>query len=613
MPYLRSAGIASTSGLKAALRPSRVANVPVCTRTKAALASPETIFAAPEIAEVAKGLNKFSAVVTGPKSQGASQAQLLGTGLTVSDLEKPQVGISSVWYEGNTCNMHLMDLALEVKLGVQEAGLVGFRFNTIGVSDAISMGTDGMSYSLQSRDLIADSIETVMSAQWYDANISLPGCDKNMPGTIIAMARLNRPAIMVYGGTIKPGYSKLNGEVLDIVSAFQSFGAYSAGLITEDERLDIVQNSCPGAGACGGMYTANTMASAIEALGMSLPYSSSLPAEDPMKLVECRLAGRALRQLMEKDIKPKDIMTRPAFENAMVIIMALGGSTNAVLHLLAMARAADVELTIEDFQKVSDRVPFIADLKPSGKFVMEDLHKVGGVPAVLKYLLEKGFIDGSCLTVTGKTLAENLAVCPSLTDGQTVIHDIESPIKSSGHIQILYGNLAPEGSVAKITGKEGLQFRGPARVFDSEEEMIAVVYEDPQKLKGAVIVIRYEGPKGGPGMPEMLTPTSAIMGAGLGNDCALITDGRFSGGSHGFVIGHVAPEAQEGGPIALIQDGDMISIDAATRSMDVEISAEELEARRAAWLAPPLKATQGVLHKYIKLVSSASTGCVTDM
>ncbi|KAK9806154.1 hypothetical protein WJX72_003442 [[Myrmecia] bisecta] len=539
---------------------------------------------------------------------------LYATGLVEEDMNRPQVGISSVWYEGNPCNMHLNDLAAEVKRGVQDVGMVGYRFNTIGVSDGISMGTDGMSYSLQSRDIIADSIETVMSAQWYDANISLPGCDKNMPGTLIAMGRLNRPAIMVYGGTIKPGYSKLNNEPLDIVSAFQSYGAYAANLISEAERFDIVRNACPGAGACGGMYTANTMASAIEAMGMTLPYSSSVPAEDVLKTVECRMAGRALLNLLEKDIKPRDIMTRQAFENAITLVMATGGSTNAVLHLIAMARAVNVDLTLDDFQTISDRTPFVADLKPSGKYVMEDLHKVGGTPAVLKYLLEKGFIHGDCLTVTGKTLAENLAECNGLTAGQQVIVPLEQPIKASGHLQIIYGNLAPEGSVGKITGKEGLVFEGPARCFNSEEDMLAALSEDPSKLKGAVIVIRYEGPKGGPGMPEMLTPTSAIMGAGLGKDCALITDGRFSGGSHGFCIGHVTPEAQVGGPIGLVRDGDTIRIDAKTRKMDVlRVDDTEWERRRAAWTAPPLKATNGTLYKYIKCVESASLGCVTDL
>lgn len=560
---------------------------------------------------VPAGLNKFSARITQPKSQGASQAMLYATGLTEADMNKPQIGISSVWYEGNPCNMHLMDLAAEVKKGVEEIGLVGYRFNTIGVSDGISMGTDGMSFSLQSRDIIADSIETVMSAQWYDANISLPGCDKNMPGTLIAMARLNRPSLMIYGGTIKPGYSS-TGQTLDIVSAFQSYGAFSAGLMDEATRFDTVRHSCPGAGACGGMYTANTMASAIEALGMALPYDSSIPAEDPLKIDECRMAGRYMLNLLKKDVKPLDVMTFKAFENAIVLTMALGGSTNAVLHLIAMARAAGIKLTLDDFQRISDRVPFIADLKPSGRYVMEDVHKVGGTPAVLKYLHQRGYIHGDCLTVTGKTMAENLAGVPDLKAGQDVILPIEKPIKETGHIQILYGNLAPEGSVAKITGKEGLYFQGKARVFDCEEDMLEALDKDTNSFKGTVIVIRYEGPKGGPGMPEMLTPTSAIMGAGLGKECALITDGRFSGGSHGFVIGHVTPEAQVGGPIALIKEGDLITVDAEKHVMNIEVSASELAARKAAWKAPPLKATSGTLYKYIKNVVSASEGCVTD-
>lgn len=557
-------------------------------------------------------LNKYSSHITQPKSQGASQAMLYATGLQEEDLDKAQVGISSVWYEGNPCNMHLMDLAEEVKKGVEEAGLVGYRFNTIGVSDGISMGTSGMSYSLQSREIIADSIETVMGAQWYDANVSLPGCDKNMPGTLIAMGRLNRPALMVYGGTIKPGKSR-TGEPLDIVSAFQSYGQFVAGLVDEETRFDMVRHACPGAGACGGMYTANTMASAIETLGMTLPFSSSIPAEDPMKREECRAAGKAILNLLELDLKPRDIMTRTSFENAMAIIMALGGSTNAVLHLIAMAHSVGVDLTLDDFQSVSDRVPFIADLKPSGKYVMEDLHKVGGTPAVLKYLLAHDIIDGSCMTVTGKTLGENLEMCPDLSSGQDVIVPLETPIKETGHLQILYGSLAPEGSVAKITGKEGLHFTGPARVFDQEESMLEALSQDPDSFKGAVIVIRYEGPKGGPGMPEMLTPTSAIMGAGLGNECALLTDGRFSGGSHGFVIGHVAPEAQVGGPIALVQNGDIITIDAEKRVMNLEVSEEELQQRRAAWTAPPLLATSGTLYKFIKNVASASRGCITDL
>jgi dihydroxy-acid dehydratase len=534
---------------------------------------------------------------------------LYGTGLESEDMGKAEVGISSVWWEGNTCNMHLNDLAAKVKEGVHAAGLVGLRFNTIGVSDGISMGTDGMSYSLQSRDIIADSIETVMSAQWYDANISIPGCDKNMPGVMIAMGRLNRPSLMIYGGTIQPGRWK--GEVLDVVSAFQSYGQFIAGSIDDAEREQIVAHSCPGPGACGGMYTANTMASAIEAMGMSLPYSSSIPAVDPGKLEECLKAGQAIRRLLEHDIKPRDIMTREAFENAMVMVMALGGSTNAVLHLIAMARSVEVPLGIDDFQGVSDRVPFLADLKPSGRYVMEDLHKVGGTPAVMKYLLEQGLINGDCLTVTGSTVAENLSTLPGLAADQEVLMPIERPIKKTAHIQILKGNLAPGGSVAKITGKEGLRFCGPARVFDCEEDMLAGL-EKGEIEKGDVVVIRYEGPKGGPGMPEMLTPTSAIMGAGLGKDVALITDGRFSGGSHGFIIGHVVPEAQEGGPIGLIVNGDMITVDAETKRLDVDVSDEEMAQRRLAWQMPPYKASRGTLYKYIKNVKDASQGCVTD-
>jgi dihydroxy-acid dehydratase len=555
-------------------------------------------------------LNRISARITQPKSQGASQAMLYATGLAEEDMDKAQVGIASVWYEGNPCNMHLDDLAAKVKHGVLAAGLVGMRFNTIGVSDGISMGTEGMSYSLQSRDLIADSIETVMGAQWYDANISLPGCDKNMPGCVMAMARLDRPSLMIYGGTIKPGYDR-EGAKLDIVSAFQCYGEFLADRIDEEARHEIVRRACPGAGACGGMYTANTMASAIEALGMSLPYSSSTPAEDPQKLEECFQAGEAIRTLLEKNIKPSDIMTREAFENAMVIVMALGGSTNAVLHLIAMARSVGVPLGIDDFQAVSDRVPFLADLKPSGSYVMEDVHEVGGTPAVLKFLLEQGALHGGCLTVTGQTLAENLDDLPELSDGQQVIRPWDDPIKETGHIQILRGSLAPEGAVAKITGKEGLSFTGTAIGFDSEEDMLAAV-ERGEIRKGHVVIIRYEGPKGGPGMPEMLTPTSVIVGAGLGDDVALITDGRFSGGSHGFIIGHVVPEAQEGGPIALVENGDAISIDVKKRTVELEVSAEELERRRAKWTPPALKATRGTLYKYIKSVKSASEGCVTD-
>src|SRR5690348_3769882 len=553
--------------------------------------------------------NKFSSRITKPKSQGASQAMLYGTGLTEKDMEKPEVGIASMWFEGNTCNMHLLSLAEKVKEGVMAAGLVGMRFNTIGVSDGISMGTEGMSFSLQSRDLIADSIETVMSAQWYDANISIPGCDKNMPGCLIAMARLNRPSIMVYGGTIRAGH--VDGKKLDIVSAFQSYGEFIGGNIPEAERQAIVRHACPGAGACGGMYTANTMASAIEALGMSLPYSSSTPATDPLKLEECFRSGAAIKILLDRDIKPRDIMTRTAFENAMVVVSVLGGSTNAVLHLIAMARSAGVPLSIDDFQAVSNRAPMLADFKPSGQYVMEDLQNVGGIPGVMKMLLEANLINGDCLTVTGKTVRENLKDIPGLTPGQPIVRPLSNPIKPTGHIQILKGNLAPEGSVAKITGKEGLRFSGPANVFDSEEAMLAAL-EKKSIQKGDVIVIRYEGPKGGPGMPEMLTPTSAIMGAGLGKDVALITDGRFSGGSHGFLVGHVTPEAQEGGPIGLVRNGDRITIDVEKNSLHVDLSAEELAARKSQWKMPPYKATRGTLAKYIRLVKNASAGCVTD-
>ena len=555
-------------------------------------------------------MNRFSARVTQPRSQGASQAMLYAAGLTEADMDKPQVGISSVWYEGNSCNMHLLDLAEKVKEGVEASGLIGFRFNTVGVSDGISMGTRGMSYSLQSRDLIADSIETVTCGQWYDANVSIPGCDKNMPGVMMAIGRMNRPALMVYGGTIRAGRLS-GGRPVDIVSAFQSYGQYLAGSIDEAQRFEIVRNACPGAGACGGMYTANTMASAIEAMGMSLPYSSSVPAVDPAKLDECYRAGEAVRRLLELDLKPRDVMTREAFENAMVVVMALGGSTNAVLHLIAMARAVEVPLTVDDFQAVSDRVPYIADLKPSGQYVMEDLHRVGGTPAVMKYLLDEGLLAGDCMTVTGRTVAENLADCPGLAEGQPVIRPLGDPFNPHGHIRILRGNLAPGSAVAKITGKEGQRFSGPARVFDSEEDMLAAL-EAGRIGKGDVIVIRFEGPKGGPGMPEMLTPTSAIMGAGLGEDVALITDGRFSGGSHGFIIGHVVPEAQEGGPIALVRDGDTITIDAERCRLDVDVGEEEIRRRRAAWSMPACKVSQGTLFKYVKTVTDASQGCVTD-
>ncbi len=554
-------------------------------------------------------LNKFSSRITQPRAQGASQAMLYGSGLSEHDMGLPQVGIASMWWEGNTCNMHLNDLAAEVKSGMKDAGLVGMRFNTIGVSDGISMGTDGMSYSLQSRDLIADSIETVVAAQWYDALVTIPGCDKNMPGCLMAMGRLNRPGLMVYGGTIQPGY--VDGKILDVVSAFQSYGEYIAKTIDDNERQAIVKHACPGPGACGGMYTANTMASAIEAMGMSLPYSSSTPAANDGKAAECRRAGAAVMNLLERDIKPRDIMNRDAFENAMVIVSALGGSTNAVLHLIAMARSVGVPLTLDDFQAVSDRVPFLADLKPSGKYVMEDVHNIGGIPAIMKYLLIGGLINGECLTVTGHTVAENLAEVAPVSKDQEIIRSLDDPIKPSGHIQILKGNLAPGGAVAKITGKEGEVFSGPARVFDSEEEMLPAL-ELHKINKGDVVVIRYEGPKGGPGMPEMLTPTSAIVGAGLGNDVALITDGRFSGGSHGFIIGHVVPEAQEGGPIGLLEDGDVITIDGINNVLEVDIDEITMEKRRKQWHMPPYKASRGTLYKYIKNVKSATEGCVTD-
>lgn len=538
---------------------------------------------------------------------------LYGTGLSEQDLAKPQIGIASVWYEGNTCNMHLLDLAAKVKEGVVETGMVGMRFNTIGVSDGISMGTDGMSYSLQSRDIIADSIETVMAAQWYDACITLPGCDKNMPGCLMALGRLNRPGLMIYGGTIKPGFTHFDKDTQkrDIVSAFQCYGEFIAGRITEEERKEIVSKSCPGAGACGGMYTANTMATVIEAMGMTLPYSSSIPAEDPDKQTECLRAAEAMKICLERDIKPRDIMTRDAFENALVLLMVVGGSTNAVLHLIAMARSVDVDLTIDDFQSVSDRTPLLADLKPSGRFVQEELHSVGGTPAIMKLLLAEGLLNGDCLTVTGKTIAENLADLPGLAEGQEIVRPLADPIKATGHIRIMRGNFCPDGAVAKITGKEGLQFTGPANVFDSEEEMLAAL-EQKKIHSGDVIIIRYEGPQGGPGMPEMLTPTSAIVGAGLGSQVALITDGRFSGGSHGFIVGHITPEAQVGGPIALVQNGDKIHIDAEANTINVDITDAEWKTRREAWTAPAFKATRGTLYKYIKNVKSASEGCVTD-
>ncbi|MCP5035205.1 MAG: dihydroxy-acid dehydratase [Actinomycetia bacterium] len=558
-------------------------------------------------------LNRISSRITQPPSQGASQAMLFAAGLTPEDLQKAQVGIASCWYEGNPCNMHLGDLADQVKRGVVEAGLVGMRFNTIGVSDGISMGTDGMSYSLQSRDLIADSIETVMGAQWYDGLVTLPGCDKNMPGCVMAMGRLDRPAIMVYGGTIAPGHATVGGreEKVDIVSAFQSYGQTLAGTITEEDRQSIVANACPGAGACGGMYTANTMSTVIEVMGLSLPYSSCTPALDPAKTDECVRAGHAVRALLEQGLTPRKIVTRQSLENAMVVTMALGGSTNAVLHLIAIARAFELELTIDDWLKVSNRVPLLADLKPSGQYVMEELHDVGGVPGVMKYLLDEGLLDGTQMTVTGSTIGENLEGAPELANDQAIVARLEDSVKSRGHISILRGNLAPEGAVGKITGKEGLRFSGPARVFDSEEDML-VGLEQGQITSGDVIVIRFEGPKGGPGMPEMLTPTSALAGAGFLDDVALITDGRFSGGSHGFIIGHVVPEAQEGGPIALVENGDVITIDDEAHTMEVEVSNEELARRAAAWTAPAYKASSGTLWKYIKCVEDASHGCITD-
>lgn len=558
---------------------------------------------------MARKLNKYSSRLTQQQSQVGSRAMLYGAGLSDEDMNKAQVGIASTGWEGNPCNMHLNDLAEHVRESVWDAGLVGLIFNSIGVSDGISMGTQGMKYSLQSREIIADSIETVMRAQWYDANISIVGCDKNMPGSVMAMARLNRPSIMVYGGTIRPG--KINGQDLDLVSAFESYGEYLSENIDEQQLNNVIRNACPGAGACGGMYTANTMASAIETLGMSLPFSSSIPATHEQKIEECRKAGEAILHLMEEDIKPRDIINRKSLENAVTITVALGGSTNAVLHLLAIARAAEIPFTIEDFQEISNQTPYLADLKPSGKYVMEDLYNVGGVPAVQKMLLKEGFLYGDCLTVTGKSLKENVADVPDLLEEQTIIAPVDNPIKKTGHLQVLYGNLAPEGAVAKITGKEGTKFTGTARVYDSEEESLKAI-QNGEVTEGDVVVIRYEGPKGGPGMREMLSITSAIMGAGLGKDVALITDGRFSGGSHGFVIGHVTPEAQLGGSIALIEDGDTITINADDRILKAHLSEEKLEERRKNWEAPPLSVTSGTLYKYAKLVSSASEGCITD-
>ncbi|MCG6157414.1 dihydroxy-acid dehydratase [Rubinisphaera margarita] len=555
------------------------------------------------------GLNRYSSRITQPRKQGVSQSMLYATGMTEEDMNKPQVGIASLWYDGNPCNMHLDKLATAVRESVQQEALIGMRFNTIGVSDGISMGTEGMSFSLQSRDLIADSIETVMSAFWYDALVALPGCDKNMPGCLIAAGRLNRPAVMIYGGTIQPGC--WNDKMIDVGSANEVYGEYLAGRITDEERHNVVRNSCPGAGACGGMFTANTMSVAMEAMGMTVPYSSSIPAVDDRKIEECRSIGKIVRTLLEMDLKPRDIMTREAFENAITMIVALGGSTNGVLHLLAVARSVDVPLSIEDFQRISDKTPLLANMRPSGKYSMVDLHKAGGTPAVMKYMLAEGYLKGDCITVTGKTLAENLAEIPDLVAGQDVVHDIPHAIKPTGHLRILRGNLAPDGAVAKITGKEGVRFSGPARVFDCEEDMILAV-EERQIQKGDVVVIRYEGPKGGPGMPEMLSPTAALMGTGMGKDVALITDGRFSGASHGFIVGHICPEAQDGGPIALVKDGDLITIDAESNEISFDVTPEELAVRQATWTMPPYKAERGVLHRYIMTVKSASEGCVTD-
>ena len=554
-------------------------------------------------------LNKYSKAVTQDPTQPAAQAMLHAIGMTNEDFEKPLIGIASTGYEGNPCNMHLNSLAQDIKVGVNDQSLVGLVFNTIGVSDGISMGTPGMRFSLPSRDIIADSIETVVQAMSYDGVVTVVGCDKNMPGAMMALLRLNRPGILVYGGTIAAGCH--NDKELDVVSAFEAWGEKVAGTIDEKEYKSVIQKACPGAGACGGMYTANTMASAIEACGMALPYNASNPAVSKDKKEECGELGAYLKNLLELDLKPRDIVTAKSLENALRLIAVLGGSTNAVLHFLAIAKAANIDLTIDDFQRISDTTPFLADLKPSGKYLMKDLHKVGGVPAVLKYMLKQGMLHGDCITVTGKTLAENLAVVPDLTEGQTIIRPLDNPIKPTGHIRILKGNLASGGSVAKITGKEGLLFQGPARVFDGEFAANQGIKEGKVK-SGEVVVIRYEGPKGGPGMPEMLKPTSAIMGVGLGKSVALITDGRFSGGTHGFVVGHIVPEAQEGGTIGLLKDGDVITIDAEKNTLSVDLSDTELAERKAAWRKPPYKFEQGVLYKYIKSVATASEGCVTD-
>lgn len=554
-------------------------------------------------------LNKYSRHVTQDPTQPAAQAMLHAIGLSDEDLKKPQIGIVSSGWDGNPCNMHLNIMAAQVKAQVNKLNLVGLNFYTIGVSDGISMGTPGMRYSLVSRDIIADSIETVAGAQWYDGIVSLVGCDKNMPGAAMALGRLNRPSLIIYGGTIAPGYHK--GEKLDVVSAFEALGKKMAGTISEEDYQAVIHEACPGAGACGGMYTANTMASALEALGISLPYSASNPANSNEKKEEMIQAAAAIKNLLEKDIKPRDIMTLKAFENAIRLVIVLGGSTNAVMHLIAMAKAVDVKITMDDFVRLGEITPMLADFKPSGKYVMEDLHHIGGIPAVMKMMLEEGLLHGDCLTVTGKTVRENLEALPGLKEGQEIIHSLDNPIKKTSHIRILYGNLASEGAVAKITGKEGEFFEGTARVFDDEQSAIDAMTNHKIEA-GNIVIIRYVGPRGGPGMPEMLKPTSALMGAGLGKEVALITDGRFSGGSHGFVVGHVTPEAQVGGNIALVNEGDLVRIDAINNTIDVLITEEELQARKAKWVAPPLKVKSGVLYKYAKTVSSASEGCVTD-
>lgn len=559
--------------------------------------------------------NKYSAVLTEPKSNGASQAMLYATGFKDDDFSKGQVGVGSCWWSGNPCNMHLMDLNNQVTASVEKAGLKGMQFNTIGISDGISMGTTGMRYSLQSREIIADSFETIVLGQHYDANIGIPGCDKNMPGVLMAFARHNRPSIMVYGGTILPGSGSCSGvpKKLDVVSAFQSYGQFLSHEINEEQRSDIIKHACPGPGACGGMYTANTLASASEVLGMSLPFSSSSPAVSELKKNECASVGEAIKNLIEKDIRPRDILTRTAFENAIRYTIAVGGSTNAVLHLIAIAHTAGIKLTIDDFQRISDDTPLLGDFKPSGKHVMADLVEVGGTPAIMKYLLKEGLLDGSTLTVTGKTMKQNLDELPGFPENQDILYPVSKPIKPTGHLQILKGSLAPEGSVAKITGKEGTRFEGKAKCFDTEEDFIkALENGDIKKGEKTVVVIRYQGPKGGPGMPEMLKPSSALMGYGLGKDCALLTDGRFSGGSHGFLIGHIVPEAYEGGPIGLVRDGDDIVIDADKNIIDVLVSEEELAERRKTWKKPELKYKRGTLYKYVRLVSDASKGCVLD-